>query len=261
MTVYSEHYIPVKNEAPFLLPQISKLAEIWFDIADDVSSAVRKWEEMDFIRLSSTDGTNEGPQDQTKFIDHAIAIGASLVVYNKRQVPVYLAPLSLSARQQAELFPKCGSCTAVIHGAVPTAATHIAPRIFDASLVHLVHTTDLSGDVSAWKEKGFITLGTADIVAKNGDQGVSLRLKSAAVSADASLVFFQITPAKLRTIRRDLNGRIDMGAVRADPPAGIHASGSSVIQAVFLAPISSQARETAKSELPGSYVPVELKPN
>lgn len=263
MNDFSKYYTPVETENPYLGLSISRLVEIWFYVTDDVATAVQKWEQMGFIRIESTDGSvNEGRQDQVTFCNHAAAIGASLVVYRGWPSPpdtVYLAPKSATARQQAEFSSRYGSAAIVMHSTPPTASTHIGPKVYNAAHVSLVHTADLSGMVNTWEKRGFVTLGTADAAGKNNAMGFSDRLCSAAISVGASLVIVQITPSKARAIQRNVNGRIDMEAVRADPPTKMYNGGSCVVQVVFLAPTSTQARELAESELGSRNVPLELE--
>jgi hypothetical protein len=50
-----------------------------------------------------------------------------------------------------------------------------------------------------------------------------------------------------------------MEAVRADLTASLTPKGYSVIQAVFLAPVSIEARDLAESKLGGMDVPIEFE--
>jgi imidazoleglycerol phosphate dehydratase HisB len=85
--------------------------------------------------------------------------------------------------------------------------------------------------------------------------GFSHIIAYTAFAVGATLVAFQGTPAKQRRIRRLDDGHIDMDAVHADPPVQMSPRGSSVIQAVFLAPTSIDARARAEAALTCSHVP------
>jgi hypothetical protein len=262
MNAFVEHYIPAAHEVRPIGPRTLRLASIQCDISDDVQGAVQKWEQMGFVRLgSSDDHASEGVPERSSFSSHAAAIGASLVVSAAWPAPpcaVYLAPTTLRARQLAESAPGYGSWTVEIHRDPPVAASHVGPATYKAARVRLGHTNDLPGLVDEWGKKGFVTLGLSEVAGKNNVMGFSDLLCCTAVDVGAALVVFQITPAKLRAIRRNADGRIDIDAVRADPPANMHSAGYSVTQAVFLAPTSIDARDLAESaaEFGGRDVPI-----
>jgi hypothetical protein len=113
---------------------------------------------------------------------------------------------------------------------VPTVpVSHLGPVTYMVARVKCDYTKDLSGTVDKWEEVGFIKLGQSEVVSKNDDMGVSDGLSYTAAAVGASLVVFQITPAKLRAIRRNPDGSIDMDAVRADSPRSFNPSGYSVV--------------------------------
>jgi hypothetical protein len=212
---------------------------------------VRKWEEVGFIKLGSSDDFEiEGTADLNNFCGHAAAIGASLVVFPASPAPpsaVYLAPMSLSARQLAGSSPSYGSMPVEIRNDPPVAAAHLGPLTYKAARVKFGLTNELHGTVNRWKENGFVKLGSSEVVDRNNMTGFSNRLCNAAVAVGASLVVCQITPAKPRAVRRDADGRIDMDALRAKPPPRIYPGGYSVTQAIYLAPSSPQARDLLES--------------
>lgn len=261
MHAFLEHYLPAEPEAAYLAPGISILAEIWFNITEDVPSAVQRWEQTGFIRL---DVASENQQERATFCSHAVSIAASLVIYRpppSPPEPVYLAPQSMAARRQAELTLRHGAATIVIDSIPVASSTHIGPKVCQAARVSLVQTAELPGMLATWQNKGFVVLGSSDLLIKNNEMGFSEGLRQAAVAAGASLAFFQITPAKLRTVQRKADGRIDMDAVHADPPVKMSPGGSSVVQLVLLAPVSLHARELAEAEFGSSHVPIGLEEN
>ena len=106
---------------------------------------------------------------------------------------------------------------------------------------------------------GFVTLGWADAGGKNDVMmGYPDPMARLAAGVGAALVLYRITPARQRAVRRLPDGRIDMDAVRADPPAGMSPGGYSVTQAVFLAPATSAAWQAAdaSNDLQNQYVPL-----
>lgn len=258
MHAFFEHYLPAEPAAAYLAPGISMLAEIWFDITEDVQSAVQRWEQTGFTRL---DVASENQQERATFCRHAVSIAASLVIYRpppSPPEPVYLAPQSMAARRQAELAPRYGAATIVIDSIPAASSAHIGPKVCQAARVSLVQTAELPGMLATWQNKGFVVLGSSDLLIKNNEMGFSEGLRQAAVAAGASLAFFQITPAKVRAVQRKADGRIDMDAVRADPPVKMSPGGSSVLQLVLLAPVSLHARELAEAEFGSSHVPIGL---
>lgn len=238
-------------EVAHIGPRIMTLASIQFELCHDVPAALQKWEQAGFIRLaSSVDHVNPDIPEQDSFYRHAAAIGASLVISAAWPAPahaIYLAPASHHARQRAQLSPRCGGTTVETFHTPPIASTHLGPMTHAAAHILQCSTHDLSASVDQWEEKGFIKLGSSDTVGKNDAVGFSHLLGHAAAAVGATLVVFEATPAKLRSIHRDADGRVDMDQVRADPPVSLSPRGSSVTQAVFLAPTSIHARELVES--------------
>ncbi|NYE60627.1 hypothetical protein FHW58_001779 [Duganella sp. 1224] len=250
MNEFTEHYIATGYSGPFLKPTLEKLAEIWFDITDDISRSLEKWEKLGFIKLEPPgDHIVDLAAERSDLPRSAAAIGASLVIYKpwpSPPEPVYLAPKSLSARTLAWFEPRTGSVKLVLPDLSGLPSTQIGPITHHAARLQQAATHDLTTSVSHWQENGFVLLGTSDVVGKNDDMSLFDRLHMSALSAGASLVFVQITPAKVRSIKRHASGRIDMDAVLADMPSKAYPKGNSIIQVAFLAPVSFRAQASAE---------------
>lgn len=100
--------------------------------------------------------------------------------------------------------------------------------------VHVLMCADLDAEVERYRSTGLHPVGTAQFVGK-GNQGVGQEAREQAAIVGASVVLFSLVPCKLRAIRKAADGRIDMNAVRADPPASLSPRGHSVLSSVFLA--------------------------
>jgi hypothetical protein len=119
----------------------------------------------------------------------------------------------------------------------------------------LDETQDLEASVAKWEAAGFVKLGASDAVIRNDLMPLSHIIAFTGFAVGATLIVFQLIPAKLRRIRRMNDGHIDMDMIRSDPPAQLSASGSSVMQAVFLAPTSESARAVAEAATMTNHVP------
>jgi hypothetical protein len=251
MNEFTENYISTEYSGFFLKPKLEKLAEIWFEITDDVSGSLKKWEQLGFIKLDlKSRNIVEVAAERSEFGRFAATIGASLVVYQSWPSPpeaIYLAPKSFAARAQAQFEPKSGILN-VVMPSVLLPSLQIGPVAYNTARLQLGITQDLPASAAHWQEKGFVLLGTSDVVGQNDDMGIFERLHISALAVGASLVFFQITSAKVRNIRRKLSGHIDMEAALADMPSKASPKGHSIIQAAFLAPTSPQAQELAELE-------------
>ena len=104
----------------------------------------------------------------------------------------------------------------------------------DVDKVKVQLSRDLITDLHAMKNKGLLPVGMAEFVGK-GNMGVGLEARTQAAKEGASVVLFRLTPAKLKAIRRSLDGAIDLAAVLADPPASMSPRGYFVVQSFFLA--------------------------
>ena len=104
----------------------------------------------------------------------------------------------------------------------------------DVDKVELQMSKDLPADLDRRRNSGFIPIGTSEFVGR-GNMGVGIEARTQAARVGASLVVFRLTPAKLRAIRRDPDGAIDMESVLADPPAYMSPRGYFVLQSYFLA--------------------------
>ena len=100
--------------------------------------------------------------------------------------------------------------------------------------IRVLMCADLDAEVEKYRSTGLYPVGTAQFVGK-GIQGIGQEAREQAAMVGASLVLFTLVPCKLRAIRKATDGRIDMDAVRADPPASLSPRGNSVLTAVFLA--------------------------
>ena len=100
--------------------------------------------------------------------------------------------------------------------------------------IQVLMSADLDVEVEKYRGAGLYPVGTAQFVGK-GNHGIGLEAREQAAIVGAALVLFSLVPCKLRAIRKTTDGRIDMDAVRADPPAGFSPRGHSVLSSVFLA--------------------------
>ncbi len=117
---------------------------------------------------------------------------------------------------------------------------HIVPPIRPGD-VKVRYSQDLAGDLKAWENDGYKRIGSAEFVDRGNRMGISREASAQGAAVGASLVIFQATPAKLRAIRRDASGAIDMSPVLADPPTSASPRGYYVIHAVFLAQCATDA--------------------
>jgi len=261
---FAEHYLAAPAAAPHLGPAIVRLALVHFDVTNDMAASVHRWENIGFAQVGASAGHGHPPgAGLNACCAHAPALGAALVVFAAHPAPpaaVYLAPRLAHLREMANL-PHSGAMPVEIDVTPPASAAHFGPLVYKAARIREAMSDDLPAAVAEWEQAGFTVLGTADAVTRNDRMGFSTALCQVAVAAGASLVLYQVTPAKARAIRRDGGGRIDMDAVRADPPASLSARGQSVTQAVFLAPTTEQARALADAsdELGRQDIPLELE--
>jgi hypothetical protein len=100
--------------------------------------------------------------------------------------------------------------------------------------IQVLMCVDLDAEVQKYMTTGLCTVGTAQFVGK-GNQGIGREAREQAAIVGAALVLFSLVPCKLRAIRKPAEGRIDMNAVLADPPASLSPRGYSVLTSVFLA--------------------------
>jgi hypothetical protein len=254
------HYLPVAPTVPYIGPSKVTLVTIQFEFTTDLPIALRKWEQLGFVRVNPCGDTPLADNvDRSGFPFEAAAIGASIVVSTAWPAPpqaVYLAPASSQAREAGRTVRSYGSTTFELSAPLPVATSHLQPETCEAARILLDETRDdLQATVGKWEKAGFVRLGTADAVIRNDLMGYWHIIAYTAFAVGATLIIFQGTPAKLRKIRRLDDGHIDMDAVYADPPVQLSPRGSSVIQAVFLAPTSIEARATAEAALTCIHVP------
>ena len=126
-----------------------------------------------------------------------------------------------------DLFEKHYVCLAhpVLKGQIATV---------EADKVKVQLSRDLSTDLESMKNEGLFPVGTAEFLGR-GNMGVGLEARTQAAKEGASVVLFRLIPAKLKAIRRSLDGAIDLEAVLADPPASMSPRGYFVVQSFFLA--------------------------
>lgn len=120
------------------------------------------------------------------------------------------------------------------HYVANSAATNVSPKTVDGDAVQVLMCTDLEAEVGKYSSQGFVQVGHAQFVGK-GNLGVRREACEQAVKVGASVVLFTLVPCKLRSIRKDPNGEIDMRAVLADPPSSLSPKGHSVLTSAFLA--------------------------
>ncbi len=260
-TALVEHYLPAPPGVTTLGPSTVTLVTIQFEYTDDLPAAVRKWEQLGFVRVGAGGDALPGQADRSRFPEEAAAVGASLVVSAAAPAPaqaVYLAPGSPQAREAGRAVRASGSTTCELREPLPAASAHLGPEIHEAARILLDDTQDLQARAAQWEKAGFARLGSSDAVIKNNQMDFSHILAHTAFAVGATLVAFQMTPAKLRSIRRLADGRIDMDAVQ---PAQLSPGGSSVIQAAFFAPMSREARTAAEASSMAMYVPTAAGTN
>lgn len=259
ISALAEHYLPVSPTVPYIGPSKVTLVTIQFELTADLPVAVRKWEQLGFVRVNPCGEKSLADNvDRSGFPFKAAAIGASVVVSTAWPAPpqaVYLAPASSQAREAGRTVRGYGSTTFELSAPPPVATFHLEPETCEAARILLDHTQDLQATVEKWENAGFVRLGAADAVMRNDLMGFSHIIAYTALAVGATLVALQGTPAKQRRIRRLDDGHIDMDALHADPPVQMSPRGSSVIQAVFLAPTSIDARAGAEAALTCSHVP------
>jgi hypothetical protein len=249
----TEHYLAASPTIPYIGPRVATLVNIQFEYATDPSIAVRKWQELGFIQVNPCHTTSIGPiGDRSHFVFEAAALGASVVLATGWPAPpqvIYLAPTSHEARVAGKGMPDCGSTTFEQIWRLPLCDSYLETETYEAARILLDDTSDLEKSVGQWENAGFVTLGSADAVLENDLMGYTQCIANTALTVGATLVTFQTTRAKKRRIRRLDDGHIDIDFVQADPPASMLRRGISVVQAVFLAPTSVEARASSETTL------------
>ena len=120
------------------------------------------------------------------------------------------------------------------HYVANCATTNASSAIANGDAIQVLICTDLKAEVGKYSSQGFIQVGHAQFVGK-GNLGVHREAREQAVKVGASVVLFTLVPCKLRAIRKDPSGEIDMQAVLDDPPSRISPTGHSVLTSAFLA--------------------------
>ena len=105
-----------------------------------------------------------------------------------------------------------------------------------AQPVTVQFSSTLEADLAKWRRSGYICIGLSDSVSKAGQTGLSKQLEEQAMRVGAHVVLFCVWPAKLKSVRRDERGEIDLEAVATDPPASFSPRSYAVTRALFLAP-------------------------
>lgn len=260
----AEHYLPAPPSMPYIGPRMVTLAIIQFEYAADPQIAVRKWKELGFIQVNPCEKTSRAAiVDRRNFVYEAAAIGASVVVSTVWPAPpqvIYLAPTSQEAREAGKVVSNYGSTTFEQIWRLPLSAPYLETETYEAARILLDDTSDLQSSVEQWENAGFVRLGSADTVIRNDLTGLTDLIAHTALAIGATLVSFQATSAKQRRIRRLEDGHIDMDFVHADPPVQMSRRGLSVIQAVFFAPTSVEARTSGEAALPARICRPLLEP-
>jgi hypothetical protein len=167
----AEHYLPAPPTVPYIGPRKVTLVTIQFELTADLPVAVRKWEQLGFVRVNSCGEKSLADNvDRSGFPFEAAAIGASVVVSTAWPAPpqaVYLAPASQHAREAGRTVPGYGSTTFELSGPPPVAASHLEPETYEAARILLDHTQDLQATMEKWENAGFVRLGSADAVMRN----------------------------------------------------------------------------------------------
>ena len=109
-----------------------------------------------------------------------------------------------------------------------------SPKV-TAGEAQVLMSKNLDQECEEWQSKQYVRLGTAEFVAK-GNYGVGAEARAQAGVCGATLVLFSLVPAKLRAVKREPNGGINLAAVLADPPASLSPRGHYVVRAVFMRP-------------------------
>jgi hypothetical protein len=115
ISALAEHYLPVPPTVPYIGPSKVTLVTIQFELTADLPVAVRKWEQLGFVRVNPCGETSLADNvDRSGFPIEAAAIGASVVVSTAWPAPpqaVYLAPASPEAREAGRTVRGSGSTT------------------------------------------------------------------------------------------------------------------------------------------------------
>ena len=83
---------------------------------------------------------------------------------------------------------------------------------------------------------GFRRIGTSESFNNRNEMGLSALIKEHGSEVGATMVIFSITPGKLTSAKRCADGRIDVKALRADPPASLSPRSYYLLQTSYFAP-------------------------
>lgn len=126
ISALAEHYLPVSPTVAYIGPSKVTLVTIQFELTADLPVAVRKWEQLGFVRVNPCGGGTSlaDNMDRSGFPFEAAAIGASVVVSTAWPAPpqaVYLAPASSQAREAGRTVRGYGSTTFELSAPPPVA--------------------------------------------------------------------------------------------------------------------------------------------
>lgn len=175
ISALAEHYLPVSPTVPYIGPSKVTLVTIQFELTADLPVAIRKWEQLGFVRVNPCGETALADNvDRSGFPFEAAAIGASVVVSTAWPAPpqaVYLAPTSSQAREAGRTVRGYGSTKFELSAPPPVATSHLEPETCEAARILLDHTQDLQATMEKWENAGFVRLGAADAVMRNDLMG------------------------------------------------------------------------------------------
>ena len=85
-----------------------------------------------------------------------------------------------------------------------------------------------------WIRKGFKVIGRVDAVLRGDGEPPERPAVAQARQVGATVVLYNLWPAKLTAIKRLANESIDLASLLADPPKRLRSDGSYVVKAIFL---------------------------
>ena len=106
----------------------------------------------------------------------------------------------------------------------------------EADAVQFQFTADLEGTAQQLLATGFRRIGTSESFNNRNEMGLSALIREHGSEVGATMVIFSITPGKLTSAKRCADGRIDVKALRADPPASLSPRSYYLLQTSYFAP-------------------------
>jgi hypothetical protein len=108
-----------------------------------------------------------------------------------------------------------------------------APLSTDCEIM-LEMCTDPDQASRDWICKGFKVIGRVDAVLRGDGEPPERPAVAQARQVGATVVLYNLWPAKLKAVKRRPDESIDLATLLADPPTRIRSNGSYVVKAVFL---------------------------